>query len=661
MKAIEKNDLYEYKFLSSVKAAPTAERIAFTVSTCDKEQNAYSSSIWLYENGKTKKLTGMDKEQSFFWEDDTHILFPAIRTEADKKRIREGEKFSCFYRLDINGGEAQKAFEIPTACGELYPLNGELKYFIGSVDSRYPDFYKMSKKKQSDVKAELAKDNDYHVLTANPWWFNGEGFIDNNVSTLFTYNIKTGELLRVSESAVNVGNAATMNGKIYYSAKKCTSKPNNISELYCYDPKTNKTECLDKGELISDFFFLDVMDGKLFCIVSLTKPTHGLNTNCSFFYFNTETKKYEHISTPDLAIASSVGSDVRYGGGQFCKIYNDELYIINTVRNSAILQKMNKDGVFTPICTKEGSLDCIDITNSGKIYGAALYDMKPGELYDISEKPKQLTHFNQKAVSGKYIAQPQMINIESCGCDIDGWVLYPKDYDSKKAYPAVFDIHGGPKTVYGEVFYHEMQVWASKGWFVFFCNPIGSDGRGNEFMDIRGKYGTVDYQNLMDFTDAVLAKYPQIDKSRVGVTGGSYGGFMTNWIIGHTDRFACAATQRSITNWISFYGVSDIGIDFTENEQATNLLESPEKLWEHSPLKYVKNIKTPTLFIHSDEDYRCPISEGLQLYTALIDLGVETRFVWFKGENHDLSRSGKPLHRMRRLAEITDWLEKHIG
>ena len=129
----------------------------------------------------------------------------------------------------------------------------------------------------------------------------------------------------------------------------------------------------------------------------------------------------------------------------------------------------------------------------------------------------------------------------------------------RKKYPAILDIHGGPKTVYGKVFYHEMQVWASKGYFVFFCNIHGSDGRGNEFMDIRGKYGTIDYDELMQFTDKVLETYPQIDASKVGVTGGSYGGFMTNWIIGHTDRFACAASQRSIANWISFSQTSDIG------------------------------------------------------------------------------------------------------
>ena len=205
-----------------------------------------------------------------------------------------------------------------------------------------------------------------------------------------------------------------------------------------------------------------------------------------------------------------------------------------------------------------------------------------------------------------------------------------------------------------------MQYWANEGYFVFFCNPVGSDGRGNAFADIRGKYGTIDYKNLMDFTDAVLEKYPQIDKKRIGETGGSYGGFMTNWIVGHTDRFACAATQRSISNWISFYGISDIGTYFSTDQTAGNIYDKLDKMWEQSPLKYVDQVKTPLLFIHSDEDYRCPLSQGLQFYTALADRNHMVRMCVFHGENHELSRSGKPKHRVRRLTEITDWMNRFL-
>jgi len=178
-------------------------------------------------------------------------------------------------------------------------------------------------------------------------------------------------------------------------------------------------------------------------------------------------------------------------------------------------------------------------------------------------------------------------------------------------------------------------------------------------MDICGKYGTVDYDDLMAFCDTALEAYPEMDKANFFETGGSYGGFMTNWIIGHTDRFRACASQRSISNWTSFCGVSDIGYDFGEDQNAADIWTNHDKLWWHSPLKYADMVKTPTLFIHSFEDYRCPIDQGYQMYSALVRNGAEARLVCFKGENHELSRSGKPKHRLKRLSEITEWFETH--
>jgi acylaminoacyl-peptidase len=209
-------------------------------------------------------------------------------------------------------------------------------------------------------------------------------------------------------------------------------------------------------------------------------------------------------------------------------------------------------------------------------------------------------------------------------------------------------------------FFHEMQVMASAGSFVFYCNPRGGSSRGDGFAALNGRYGTIDYDDLMEFTDNVLEKYPAIDRNRLGVTGGSYGGFMTNWIIGHTDRFAAAASCRSIASWAGFSMVSDIGPSFAAYEQGGTLWENPDKQWWHSPLKYADNFKTPTLIVHSFEDYRCCMPEAMQMYQALIAKGVDARMWLCKGENHELSRSGKPKHRVRRLEEITGWLFKYL-
>ncbi|MDV3277409.1 MAG: prolyl oligopeptidase family serine peptidase [Nitrososphaerales archaeon] len=191
-------------------------------------------------------------------------------------------------------------------------------------------------------------------------------------------------------------------------------------------------------------------------------------------------------------------------------------------------------------------------------------------------------------------------------------------------------------------------------------NPRGSDGYSERFADIRGMYGTRDYDDLLEGLDYVLKRYPQIDGSRLGIAGGSYGGYMTNWAIGHTDRFKAAVTDRSIASWVSMWGVSDIGPHFTSDQIGGDPWNAEERLLADSPLRYAPNVKTPLLVVHSMEDYRCPLPEGVQFFTALKILGKEAEMVLFPGENHDLSRVGKPKHRVARLEHYLRWFDMHL-
>ncbi|MCM1992186.1 S9 family peptidase [Oceanirhabdus seepicola] len=273
----------------------------------------------------------------------------------------------------------------------------------------------------------------------------------------------------------------------------------------------------------------------------------------------------------------------------------------------------------------------------------------------------QKTHINKWVMEERKISKLERISTESDpGIIVDGWVMKPVDFEEGKKYPAILNIHGGPKSAFGEVFFHEMQYWAGKGYVVFFCNLRGSNVKDNAYSDIRGKYGAVDYKDIMCFTDEVLKKCPYIDEKRLGVTGGSYGGYMTNWIIGHTDRFKAAVSQRSISNWISKFNTTDIGYYWVEDQNKATPWSDVNKLWDHSPVKYADKVKTPTLFIHADEDYRCYFAEGIQMFTALKYHNVESKFCIFKGENHELSRSGKPINRIGRLKEITEWFDLHL-
>jgi dipeptidyl aminopeptidase/acylaminoacyl peptidase len=204
-----------------------------------------------------------------------------------------------------------------------------------------------------------------------------------------------------------------------------------------------------------------------------------------------------------------------------------------------------------------------------------------------------------------------------------------------------------------------MQVHAANGYGVIMLNPRGGQGYGQEFVKaILGDYGNEDYQDLMLGLDYVLTEYPEIDKNNVYVAGGSYGGFMTNWIVGHTNRFKAAVTQRSISNWISFYGTSDIGSFFVKY-QLNSDLKDIDKLWQLSPLAYADNVDTPLLVLHGEEDLRCPQEQGEQMYTAVKMKGVPTKMVVFPESSHGLSRQGLPNLRMERINEIVNWFSQY--
>ena len=396
-------------------------------------------------------------------------------------------------------------------------------------------------------------------------------------------------------------------------------------------------------------------------------------------FAGTDMGEYDYSQTPDLwrvpveggqpvrlgcsalTIGNPVGSDVRYGGGACFKAEGDTLYLISGLEDNARLVRLDLNGRLTPVWEGEGTVDLFDVCK-GRLICVAMQDMRLQELFTVEpDGLRQVSAFNQEWCDSHEIIKPEQVRFtDPDGFEIHGFVLKPAHFDPDRTYPGILDIHGGPRLCYGPVYYHEMQVWANKGYFVFFANPRGSDARGDEFAFIRGKYGTVEYQNLMDFTDCVLARYPQLDASRLGVTGGSYGGFMTNWIIGHTHRFACAASQRSISNFVSMEGTSDCGRTFVDGHLAAHTTQDVAKVWAQSPLSVADQCTTPTLFIHSEEDYRCWKIEGLQMFNAIRSHGVEARLCLFKGENHELSRGGKPKNRVKRLQEITRWMDHYL-
>jgi dipeptidyl aminopeptidase/acylaminoacyl peptidase len=245
------------------------------------------------------------------------------------------------------------------------------------------------------------------------------------------------------------------------------------------------------------------------------------------------------------------------------------------------------------------------------------------------------------------------------GTEIQGWIVFPPGFRKTKKYPSILEIHGGPRVQYGYTFFHEMQYLAAKGYVVFYTNPRGGQGRGKTWAEsIAGGWGGLDYQDCMAAAD-YLEKQKFIHPKKMGVTGGSYGGYMTNWIIGHTDRFKAAVTQRSVTNLMSMYGSSDIGWSL-EREFDGTPWDNPENYQKCSPITYFRNVKTPVLIIHSEQDLRCPTEQGEQMFIMLKRLGKTVELVRFPEEPHGLSRHGRPDRRLARLSWIEKWFDKYL-
>ncbi|HPF15980.1 MAG TPA: S9 family peptidase [Thermotogota bacterium] len=666
MEKIKIDTMLKFKFPSTLKKNKTGNKIGFMMHQMNEENNEYDSDLWLLDTktNTTRPYTTDGKTGNFYWEDNEHILFTSGRNKDEKKDIPFTTKV---FRININGGEAKELFTLPVIMTDLQVIQPDELYVVKGIfriGKELPLI--VDEEATKKIKKDFEDEKDYEVLTEIPYWSNGSGYTDRKRSGLFLFNKKENTFKRLTHEHMSVMTLelSSSKDKILYTGNVFKNKRELTNHIYLYDlhNETSQQISPDTPMNYTDAIFLN--DDQIITFAT-DMNRYGVNENRKFYILTIQSGEMKGITEDlDMSFWNSVGSDARFGSGSphILEKKGDLVYFVSTNNDSSFLYQVTLDGQVTPVINIKGSLDHFCLLED-KIIEIALRGSLLPEIYSFENGQETLiSDFNTSVLESLSYIKPEPLTLKRENePDIHGWVIKPADFDPNKRYPAILDIHGGPKTVYGDVFFHEMQVWASAGYAVFFCNPRGSDGRGNAFADIRGKYGTIDYEDIMDFTDLVLEKHPYIDSKKIGVTGGSYGGYMTNWIIGHTNRFAAAASQRSISNWISKFCTTDIGYFFVYDQggQATPW-NGHEKLWENSPLKYADKVQTPTLFIHSEEDYRCWYPEGLQMFTALKYHGVESRLCMFRGENHELSRGGKPKHRMRRLQEIQEWFDKYL-
>ncbi len=644
MKNIKIENLYSYDFLSEVNASTDGKKILFTKTNANEEYNNYTQRLYYY-NVKEKEvfpLTSKGNEKSATFIKDNEIIFS---TALENK---EGTKF---YSMSLKGGEAKETFTIPKKISSIKLIKDDL--YLITIPT------KLDKKETEKNKAEEGK--DYLIFDEIPFWANGMGVSNKLRNTLAIYNSKTNEIKTISEKFMNVMGANLSEDKtklLFWGPIYTDMMPahHNLFEYNIGSGYIKEVVKKDKFSIFRAVYFND----KIMFEGSTKNDNSSQNPELYWVDENNNITEFVYL---DGMLGTSVGSDMSFGGGKNLQVIGDKLYCTFTVWGDSYLSYLDTNGQLHHINKTKGAVLSFDIVDN-KAYVIALRDNKPTELYSINLEDgteKQLTHFSDEFLNTHSVIAPDYFVFTSKeGHELEGWVLKPVNYKEGEKYPGILSMHGGPKAAFGSVYNHEMQMFANAGYFVFYTNPRGSSGRGEEFSRLVGKLGETDYNDFMEFTDEVLKRYQDIDENRIGITGGSYGGFMANWMIGNTDKFKAAISQRSISNYFSKCLTTDIGYFHNLSQVAASPWDNPEKMWHHSPLKYVSNATTPTLFIQSDEDYRCWMSEPLQMFSNLRQRGIPSKIALFHKENHELSRSGKPHNRINRLKECLEWFNKYL-
>lgn len=650
MKKIEISDLNQICSPAAPQYGLDRQTLAFSVIQPDQKENSYRKNIWIMEpEKKARQLTHSEKDGAFIWDDVQTLLFISER-DSEKDSDKEKEE-TTFYRINIHGGEARKAFTIDRSV-QFFKKLSDGCYCMGISENQ--NALPVLKENEEQRKEE----KDYHVIDEVPLWGNARGFISGVRTVLYLYRESDHSLKRVTPPDMDVSSVDVREKALLIVGKQWKDVIDNTDSLLLYHTDTEETDMLiNQGELmISNAVFaggqiiLTATDGKAF----------GIGQYHDIYRYDETLRCPVKTAETGRFLGSEIMTDCCYGAGESMAVSEGTLWMIGQrgYETSVFVYEENELKEYLPF---HGMIS--GFTAAGdRLAFTAMEANGCCEVYEyVNKKLIQRTELNKHFLEEHFTAKVKYLPFTNKeGISIDGWVLEPENFDPAGSYPGVLEIHGGPRCTYGEVFFHEMQIWAAKGWFVFFCNPRGSEGYGEDFADLRGKYGSIDYEDLMAFTDYVLEKYPQIDRKHLGAAGGSYGGFMCNWIEGHTDRFAAIASQRSVSNWVSDFGTSEIGVRFDTNEMEATPWSDMEKMWDCSPLKYACYAKTPILFIHSLNDFNCTPDQGIQMFTAVKYYGVPARMCLFEGENHSLSRNGRPLHRMRRLKEMTDWFEKYL-
>jgi dipeptidyl aminopeptidase/acylaminoacyl peptidase len=651
-RGITPEDYFSFEFISDPNISPDGRLVAYVLTRVDRAQNRRNSSIWMAATDGSRApwqfTTAPQSSTSPRWSPDGKSLAflssrpestPAPAAGAASAGTAEAPRTQV-YVLSMNGGEAKRITNLKNGVSVFRwsPDGTRLVVVsrIGLSDSR------------GDSRADSRDRSDVRHYKNTSYKFNDTGWFDDRRTHLWVVEMKSGSAKQITEGndwndsdpqwspdGTRLAFVSNRTGKEYEENRNTdvwviSAEGGKLTKISDHDEADNQPRWSPDGKWIA---FTGELHDRDHPKIFLAPPTGGAPSQLAAngldlipgglewsddgrsLYFETGVKGENHLFRVDLTTKSvaQVTSGARAVRG-----------VDFNWRTKTIVYEAN------------------DFKHLDDLYVADL----------DGRNERKLTNLNEALWKQLQLADVERFTYKSVDdWDVDGFLVKPIGWQEGKKYPLILSIHGGPAGQYGVDWYHEFQVYAAKGYAVLFTNPRGSTGYGQKFeRGIFNEWGGKDYQDVMNGLDAALKRYPWIDTDRMGVTGGSYGGFMTNWILGHTNRFKAAVTLRSLSNFISDDGTRDGAYGHTA-DFGGDIFQKFELYWDRSPLKYARNVKTPTLILHSDNDYRVPIEQGEQWFRALKHFGVTTEIVFFPRENHNLTRTGEPKH----LAESLNW------
>ncbi len=645
MKGMQPEDVFELTGVTDPRVSPDGRTVAYVVWRIDKETNAYPSAIWTRAvdgTGEPRRLTsGEHRDIEPRWSPDgTRLAFGSDR----------GSKAVQLFVLPTDGGEAVRLTDRDEDVTQAaWSPDGSRLVFASRVrDGAYDE--------QDDAKRKPRR------FTRLRYKYDNIGWTGDRPQHLFTVAADgSEEPKQLTHGDFEDGFPCwSPDGRriAFTSARHDDWDISVVEDLYVIDADGS-----------ADPELLTSSDGA--CFMPSWSPD-GRRIAFALYPAVMDDPKHWQIAVIDVATrerrvltASLDRTCLPYPALREPIWDGDDLLFAIEDGGNTHLYRVPADGSTPPALEVGGVLIVTGYDAAG---GSVVHTAtQPTKLSELFAGPTRLTDVGDAFVRDRELIQPERFTaVSDDGTEVDAWILRPAGFQEGERYPAILTIHGGPFTQYGNKFFDEAQVYAGAGYAVVYSNPRGSSGYSEAWgRAIRGPvgggpgWGSVDYQDLMAVMDEAVKRFDFIDPDRLAVMGGSYGGYMTSWIVGHTDRFRTAISERAVNQWVSMWGSSDIGWDF-KGQIGEFLFENLDAYVKMSPHTYATDIHTPLLILHSENDLRCPIEQGEQLFTTLRLLKRQVEFVRFPAESHELTRSGHPVHRVMRFEVVLDWFERTL-